>query len=84
MSPRLAIHVSCLAVGLEYPDPWLDCTRGAIDTKTPDEEILAKMLQIAAALNGKVQMARFIAVRTLATTMTKTSFGMLNRAHAPV
>src|SRR4029077_14164941 len=37
------------------PEPWLDWFDGNIYSKGPDEAILGKMLQIAAALNAKVQ-----------------------------
>ena len=39
----------------KYPSAWLDCVRGNIYTKNPDEPILAKMLQIAVALGARVQ-----------------------------
>lgn len=41
----------------KYPDPWFDYSEryGCIDTKNPDEKIIAKMLEIAARLNAKVQ-----------------------------
>jgi hypothetical protein len=41
----------------EYPDPWFDYSAeyGAIDTKTPDKPIIAKMLDMAKKLNAKVQ-----------------------------
>jgi hypothetical protein len=40
-----------------YPDPWFaySAEYGAIDTKNPDNAIVNKMLQMAAALNAKVQ-----------------------------
>ena len=36
-------------------DPWLNWFEGRIFSKGPDQPILGKMLQIAAALNAKVQ-----------------------------
>jgi hypothetical protein len=40
---------------LEYADPWLDWSRGQIDTKNPDPPLIRKMLQIASRLGAKVQ-----------------------------
>jgi hypothetical protein len=41
----------------EYPDPWFDywAEYGRIDTKNPDNPIIAKMLEMAKKLNAKVQ-----------------------------
>ena len=39
----------------KYYEPWFDDLAGNIYTKNPDENILAKMLQIASELNAKVQ-----------------------------
>ena len=36
-------------------EAWFDWFEGSINTKSPDEKILAKMLSIAQALGGKVQ-----------------------------
>ena len=38
-----------------YPDAWLDWCGGYISTKSPDEALIAKMVQIATKLNAKVQ-----------------------------
>jgi hypothetical protein len=40
-----------------HPDPWFDYSAeyGSIDTKNPDEPIIAKMLEMAKKLNAKVQ-----------------------------
>jgi hypothetical protein len=39
----------------EYPDPWLEWFERDIYSKNPDEAIRTKMIQIAAALDAKVQ-----------------------------
>ena len=39
----------------KYPDAWLDWFQGCVYTKNPDEPLLRKMLQIAAALGARVQ-----------------------------
>jgi len=39
----------------KYPDPWLAWFEGDLYTKNPDEQILAKMLQIASVFGAKVQ-----------------------------
>jgi hypothetical protein len=41
----------------QYPDPWFAYSEdyGSIDTKNPDYPIINKMLEMAAALNAKVQ-----------------------------
>ncbi|MFN3148678.1 hypothetical protein [Bremerella sp.] len=41
----------------KYPDPWFaySADNGSINTKNPDEKIIAKMLEIAARLGAKVQ-----------------------------
>jgi hypothetical protein len=38
-----------------YPDPWFHWWRGNISSKNPDKAIIAKMLQLAAKLRGRVQ-----------------------------
>jgi hypothetical protein len=35
--------------------PWFSYWKGSIDTKNPDEATIRKMMQIASALNAKVQ-----------------------------
>jgi len=55
LAPELGKHMVAMSIKCEYPDPWLDWCEGSIETKSPDEAILAKMLQIAAALKAKVQ-----------------------------
>jgi hypothetical protein len=35
--------------------PWFDYRKGCISTKNPDEETIRKMIQIAQALDAKVQ-----------------------------
>lgn len=55
LAPELGKHMVAMNIKCQYPDPWLEWFEGSIDTKNPDEAILAKMLQIAAALNAKVQ-----------------------------
>ena len=41
----------------KYPDPWFSycATATAIETKNPDEPIIAKMLELAARLGARVQ-----------------------------
>lgn len=39
----------------EYPDPWLDWFEGNIYTKSPDDPLIDKMVEIAKKLNAKVQ-----------------------------
>lgn len=41
----------------KWPEPWFDFSEryGSIDTKNPDSPVIAKMLQIAKALNATVQ-----------------------------
>lgn len=41
----------------QYPDPWFNYSAqyGSIETKNPDEKIIAKMLEMAAKLDAKVQ-----------------------------
>ncbi len=48
-------HRVTLAIQSRYPDSWLEWFEGDIYTKNPDEPILAKMLEIAAALKARVQ-----------------------------
>jgi hypothetical protein len=55
LAPELGKHMVAMSIKCEYPDPWLDWSEGSIETKNPDEAILAKMLKIAAALKAKVQ-----------------------------
>ena len=39
----------------KYPEPWIDWERGAIYSKSPDEPIIAKMLEIARRLKAQVR-----------------------------
>jgi hypothetical protein len=39
----------------EYPDPWLDWCQGNIDSKSPDDAIIDKMVAVAKELGAKVQ-----------------------------
>jgi hypothetical protein len=55
LAPELGKNMVAMNIKCEYPDPWLDWYEGNIETKNPDEAILAKLLQIAAALKAKVQ-----------------------------
>lgn len=55
LAPELGKHMVAINIKCGYPDPWLEWYEGNIETKNPDEPILAKMLQIAAALRAKVQ-----------------------------
>lgn len=51
------IHLAFWNGQCEYPDPWFayDRNYGSIDTKNPDEPIIAKMIQMAERLTAKVQ-----------------------------
>jgi hypothetical protein len=55
LDPASKRHSVIIDIESEYPDPWLEWFEGDIYTKNPDEPILGKMLQIAAALNARVQ-----------------------------
>lgn len=55
LDQRSARHAVKLSVESEHDEPWLEWFQGDIYTKNPDEPILAKMLEIAKALNAKVQ-----------------------------
>ncbi len=48
-------HTVKLSVKSEHDEPWLEWFQGDVYTKNPDEPILAKMLEMAKALNAKVQ-----------------------------
>jgi hypothetical protein len=48
-------HTVKLSVESEHDEPWLEWFQGDVYTKNPDEPILAKMLEIAKALNARVQ-----------------------------
>jgi hypothetical protein len=48
-------HAVRLSVESEHAEPWLEWFQGDVYTKNPDEPILAKMLEIAKALKGRVQ-----------------------------
>lgn len=39
----------------EYDEPWFDWYNGNIETKNPDPPVIQKMIEIAIALNAKVQ-----------------------------
>jgi len=39
----------------ECPEPWLDWLRGEIYSKSPDDALIDKMVQIARGLGAKVQ-----------------------------
>jgi hypothetical protein len=39
----------------EYPDPWIDWSRGNAYSKSPDDAIIDKMVAIAKELGAKVQ-----------------------------
>lgn len=46
----------CIPEGRRFNDrPWFAYWKGSINTKNPDVPIIRKMLQIASALNAKVQ-----------------------------
>ena len=38
-----------------YPDPWFDWWEGNVMTKNPDPPIVAKMIELAQRLGGRVQ-----------------------------
>lgn len=48
-------HAVKLSLESEHDEPWLEWFQGDVYTKNPDEPILAKMLEIAKALNARVQ-----------------------------
>jgi len=48
-------HTLKLSVESEHDESWLEWFQGDVYTKNPDEPILAKMLEIAKALNARVQ-----------------------------
>src|SRR4051812_39212729 len=41
--------------GSTYDAVWFDYNNGTVYTKNPDDEIVAKLIDMAHALNGKVQ-----------------------------
>ena len=50
----LAVWVEYSGHGVDGNRAWFDYSEGRIVVKNPDEEILGKMKQIAAGLNGRV------------------------------
>jgi hypothetical protein len=55
LDPSSTRHGVIMDIKCQYPDLWLEWWEGCIYAKNPDERILTKMLQIASALQAKVQ-----------------------------